>query len=84
MQEKRVIDAFYLAIPWYELNPKNRRYLVLQAMIRKLQQLKAGGAFPMTFEGYKNIVSSVYSNCLVLKKLFDIYQWKVEIIYIEK
>lgn len=67
-----MIDALYTEIPWYELESGECKILLI-IMSQQVNLLKAGGVYPLTFEGYKDVVSNIYSQCTTLKALVDTF-----------
>lgn len=65
------MDALY-SIPWYEMYPSDRRWLVtiIQALQRS-QAFTAGGMKELTFNNFVSIVNTAYSNSLVLQSFID-------------
>lgn len=71
IQYNQLMIAMY-GIPWYEMNTKDRQWLVtiIQALQRS-EAFKAGGMKELTFNNYVSIINTAYSNCLVLQSFTD-------------
>ena len=63
-------DAFYFEVQWYQLTPQDRKILLL-LMTRSKVSLKAGGIYPMTLDGFMDVLKAVHSNCVVLQNLLN-------------
>lgn len=66
------LENFYMEIPWYELKPIERKVMLI-LMSQPAPVLAAPGIYPLTYEGYKDILCNIYSQCTVLRTLIDIF-----------
>lgn len=70
LQVEDSLDASWMNIPWHKLSPTEMRIFLI-IMAQQAPELKAGGIYPLTFEGYKNLASDIYSQLTVLDSLVN-------------
>lgn len=67
------MNSLYMNIAWYDLSPKDRKILLIM-MNQRTPILMAGGIYPLTYEGYKDINCNIYSQCTALQALIDTFK----------
>lgn len=65
-------ESIWLEVPWYELSPKESR-MFITIMSQQVAELKAGGIYLLTLEGYKDMATDIYSQCTALQTLMQVF-----------
>lgn len=69
MKKFAEISVALYEVPWYTLNPTERRFFMQVMTCSNIQKGFNSGIHGVTFERFNNIVQAAYSNVLVLKDL---------------